>query len=62
MYEANKVRGLKRLRAGPPRAELTRMPRAKGKPRCKDCGYRVRAKNHEEGDRHNGIVKQCRRK
>jgi hypothetical protein len=61
MYEANKVRGLKRLRAEP-RAKLTSMAPDKGKPRCKECGYRVRAKNHEEGDRHRGIVKQCRRK
>lgn len=24
----------------------------KGKPRCPDCGYRVRGKNHKDGDHH----------
>lgn len=60
MYEVGKIKGLKLLRAGPPRAKLTRMAPDKGKPRC-ECGYRIRGKNHEEGDRHKGIVKLYKR-
>lgn len=61
MHDVGKIKGLKRLRAGPPRAEITRMAHDKGCPRC-TCGYRIRSKNHEDGDRHKGIVKICKRK
>lgn len=60
MHEVGKIKGLKLLRAGPPRAKLTSMPPDKGKPRC-SCGYRIRTKNHEDGDRHKGIVYKCKR-
>ena len=33
-------------------AERTRQPHAKGKPRCGECGLRVRGPNHKEGDSH----------
>jgi DNA-directed RNA polymerase subunit RPC12/RpoP len=44
------------------KTKTTRVLQKRTRPRCPDCGFRIRGKDHENGMHHNKRVPQCRKR